>query len=55
MEIARDEDIFGYQRCWNMELDHLNIPAKAAVCNDPDSCCHHIDLQGSVTALWMLC
>ena len=42
---ACNDDIYGYQRCLDMELDHLNIPAEAAVCNDPDSCCHHIDIQ----------
>ena len=34
------EDLFRYRQCLEMELENLDIPAKATVCNDPCSCNH---------------
>ena len=37
---AKDVDIAKYCQCLDLELDSIQIPAEAAVCNDPGSCDH---------------
>ena len=38
-------DLEAYQLCLEMELYNLDIPAEAAMCNDPDRCCHKPQIQ----------
>ena len=38
-------DLEAYKLCLEMELDNLDIPAEAAMCNDPDRCCHKPQIQ----------
>ena len=42
---ACSEDLFRYRQCLEMELENLDIPAEAAVCNDPCSCNHKEVIQ----------
>ena len=45
------EDVFRYRQCLEMVLENLDIPADAAVCNDPCSCSHKEVIQSYFDAV----
>ena len=48
---ACSEQLLRYRQCLDMELDNLDIPAEAAVCNDPCSCHHQEVIQSYFDAV----
>ena len=42
---AKEVDLAKYCQCLELELDTIQIPAEAAVCNDPGSCHHREHIQ----------
>ena len=40
-----------YKHCVELELSKISLPVEAAVCNEPESCGHHHDIQEYLDAI----
>ena len=40
-----------YKHCVELELSKISMPVEAAVCNEPESCGHHHDIQEYLDAI----
>ena len=45
------DSLVRYKHCVELELSKLPMPVEAAVCNEPESCGHHHDIQEYLDAI----